>query len=118
MKLSEYVKNYRKKHGLSLRQLAKRCECSYQYLSKLENDEIAVPTAKTLANLAMGMGMSFHELLNTVDDMDMYYNASSFTKMNRHVKTISEEESALLNAYTDADERAKKMVRMLLGIEQ
>lgn len=74
MKLSEYVKNYRKKHGLSLRQLAKRCECSYQYLSKLENDEIAVPTAKTLANLAMGMGMSFHELLNTVDDMDMYYS--------------------------------------------
>lgn len=118
MKLSEYVKIYRKKHGLSLRQLAKRCECSYQYLSKLENDEIAVPTAKTLANLAMGMGMSFHELLNTVDDMDMYYNASSFTKMNRHAKTISEEESVLLDAYTDADERTRKMVRMLLGIEQ
>lgn len=118
MKLSEYVKIYRKKHDLSLRQMADRCECSYQYLSKLENEEIAVPTAKTLTRLAKGMGMTLHELLTAVDDMNMYYNASLFAKEECPAKAVSEEESALLDAYTDADERTRKMVRMLLGIEQ
>lgn len=42
MKLSEYVKNYREKHRLSLRQMAEKCECSFQYISKLEKDEVAV----------------------------------------------------------------------------
>jgi len=118
MKLSEYVKIYRKKHGLSLRQMAVLCDCSHQYLSKLENEEITAPTAKTLANLAKGMGITLHELLTAVDDMDIYYDASLFTKDECPAKAVSEEESALLNAYTDADDRTRKMVRMLLGIEQ
>lgn len=118
MKLSEYVKTYRKKHGLSLRQMADRCECSYQYLSKLENEEIGTPKANTLFNLAQGMGMTLHELLTAVDDMNMYYNGPFHIKKNYSRKTVSEEESSLLDAYTDADERTKLMVRMLLGIEE
>lgn len=118
MKLSEYVKTYRKKHGLSLRQMAERCDCSFQYIQKLEKDEVAVPTAKMLAKLANGMGMTLHELLTVVDDMNMYYNGPFHIKKNCSRKTVSEEESSLLDAYTDADERTKLMVRMLLGIEE
>ena len=48
MKLSEYVKNYRENHRLSLRQMAEKCDCSFQYISKLEKDEVA---AKLIAFL-------------------------------------------------------------------
>jgi transcriptional regulator with XRE-family HTH domain len=119
MKLSEYVKNYRGKHRLSLRQMAEKCDCSFQYISKLEKDEVSVPTAKMLANLAKGMGMTLHDLLTAVDDMEMYYSSSFFNKDNSHIKYphVTEEESALLDAFNNAEERTKKMVRMLLGLE-
>lgn len=114
MKLSEYVKNYREKHRLSLRQMADQCDCSYQYISKLERDEVEVPTVKMLVRLARGMHITLHDLLTAVDDMNMYY--STYLMNNGDYRT--EEESEIVDAYSIADQKTKKMVRMLLGLDE
>lgn len=120
MKLSEFVKDYREDRKLSLRQMAEKCDCSFQYLSKLEKDEIEIPTMKMIVNLAKGMGMTAHELLSTVDDLNVYYDISYAPKQapNSKGKPIPGSDLEIQTAYTNADERTQKMVRMLLGLEE
>lgn len=131
MKLSEYVYKYRKSKKLSLRAMADLCGCSFQYLSKLEKDEIDAPTIQMLSKIAKGMGISLHELLSSVDDMNIYLKVASeldsaavelqlestYTQAMEDISKISEN-SMILLAYKSADERTKKAVRVLLGIEQ
>lgn len=119
MKLSEYVKDYREDRKLSLRQMAEKCNCSFQYLSKLEKDEIEIPTMKMIVNLAKGMGMTTHDLLSTVDDLNVYYEISYAPKQaqNSKGKVIPGSDQEIQTAYDSADDKTKKMVRMLLGLE-
>jgi len=119
MKLSEFVKTYRIDRRLSLRQMAQMCNCSFQYLSKLENDEIENPTTKMLANIASGMGMTLHELMTTVDDMNVYYETSFAAKEIPEAKGKMSHDVAsdLLFAYANADEKTQRAVRILLGLE-
>lgn len=117
MKLSQFVKSYRVDRRLSLRQMAQMCNCSFQYLSKLENDEIENPTTKMLANIASGMGMTLHELMTTVDDMNVYYQASPEEEPDVKGKVNLDVASELLFAYANADEKTRRAVRVLLGLE-
>lgn len=131
MKLSEYVYKYRKAKKLSLRAMADLCGCSFQYLSKLENDEIDAPTILMLSKIAKGMGISLHELLSTVDDMNVYLGVanelenasvelqmeSAYANATEDISTLSES-SMILLAYKSADDRTKKAVRVILGIDQ
>lgn len=130
MKLSEYICSYRNKHNMSLRRMAELCNCSYQYISKLEKDEIDVPTIQMLSKIAKGMGISLHDLLSSVDDMTVYLNVSE--QLNRAATELKEESnyayamedvshisenSMILLAYKSADPKTQKAVRVLLGIE-
>ena len=119
MKLSKFVKDYRIDRRLSLRQMAQLCGCSFQYLSKLENDEIENPATKMLANIASGMGMTLHELMTTVDDMNIYYETSFAAKEipDAKGKMTHDVASDLLFAYANADEKTQRAVRILLGLE-
>lgn len=119
MKLSEYIKQYRIAHGLSLRSMAERCKCSYQYLSKLENNEIETPQIQMLVNLADGMGMTVHKLLETVDDMTVYAHTYSHETIHTAAKLAKDQpKNELLEAYENADEKTKRAVRILLGLEE
>ncbi len=69
MKLSEYISNYRTEHKISLRSFADKCGCSFQYISKLENDLIENPSAAMLKSIASAMGMSLDQLLRSIDDL-------------------------------------------------
>lgn len=126
MKLSEYVKQYRMTHGLSLRSMAEKCKCSYQYLSKLENNEIETPQIYTLANLAEGMGMTVHELLETVDDMTVYTKTYHIEMPNVPTEKFihaaaklakNKPKNDLLEAYEKADPKTQRAVRIMLGME-
>ena len=75
MKLQEYLTNYRKRYKLSLRSLAERCGCSFQYLAKLENGEIVRPSMKMMNKIAAGMGMTLHDLLSEVDDIVVHLSS-------------------------------------------
>lgn len=71
MKLSEYIKQYRATHRLSIRAFAEKCNCSHQYISRLESEQIATPSFKLLKQIATGMGISLHELMKRVDDIQI-----------------------------------------------
>lgn len=70
MGLSDVVKQYRAKHGLSLRAFAARCGISHTYLDQIEKNldprtgKSITPTIDTLKGLSAGMGMTLEELMN------------------------------------------------------
>ena len=64
MKLSDYVKQYRKEHNLSYRAMAEKCDCSFQYLQKLEQGIITKPSYDMLEKIAKGMNMTVPQLVS------------------------------------------------------
>ena len=91
MRLSELLKQYRKEHRLSLREMGERCELSHAYLSALERESNGVsgkpsaPSIDKLSGIAKGMGMTLHELLSTIDDMQVTIPA-----LPKDIKPISQ----------------------------
>lgn len=69
MQLSKIIFNYRKKFGYSLRTFADKCNCSYQYIDRLEKNTIGKPSIVALKKIASGMNISLDELLRQMDDM-------------------------------------------------
>lgn len=75
MTLSDFIKQYRREHGLSQRQLAAACNLSNGYISMLEKNLNPntglplVPTLPVLKKLSHGMGMELGDMLSSVDDM-------------------------------------------------
>lgn len=77
MTLGEYIKAYREKHRLSQRQFAAIVTLSNGYISMLEKGvnpktgRPITPTPQQLKKIAQGMGMTLHELLLEIDDIDI-----------------------------------------------
>ena len=95
MKLGEFLLNYRKKYKLSLRALAERAGCSYQYLSKLEKGEIIRPTTQMLEKIAAGMGLTLPELIANADDIVVHLSSSD------PVMSLSVSREPLTEAYAE-----------------
>lgn len=79
MKLSEIVRNYRKKYRMSLRTFADRCGLTHPVIDHIEKEANQSgtpyqPSLYTLQKVANGMRMSLNELLNQMDDMNVYVN--------------------------------------------
>lgn len=58
-----HLAKLRKKKGLSMRELATRCDIDYAKISKLENNKANI-TLTTLIELAEGLGVHPKELIN------------------------------------------------------
>lgn len=56
MKLSQRLKELRKSKGLTLKDVARHCECSFQYLSFLETDRAFRPKLPLLYKLSSFYG--------------------------------------------------------------
>jgi len=80
MTLSEIIKEYRLKHGLSQRAFATRCGITNAHISLLEQGKNPktgkplTPTLPMLKKLATGMNMSIDELLATADEFDIAWS--------------------------------------------
>ena len=96
MKLSEYVKTFRVLNKLSLRTMADKCGCSFQYLAKLENDEVNNPSLDMVRRIADGTGTSLHELLELVDNVDV--KLADPNELNRRISYMQAELNLLLKA--------------------
>lgn len=77
MKLSDIVKSYRKKHRMSLRTFAERCDISHTVIDHIEKEVNQIgtpyqPSLDTLQKVANGMRMSLNDLLNQMDDVPVY----------------------------------------------
>lgn len=91
MKLSEYIRGYRKNHKMSLREFADKCGCSFQYINKIEKEQINSVSLPMATKLAAGMGLSVHELIDYVDDFMItpYGNDNTLTGKNECVDRIA-----------------------------
>lgn len=82
MKLGEFVKKYRQEHGLSQRTFAKICNVSNGYISMIEKGENPkthepiTPTFPMLRAICSGMGITVHELLSIVDDLELDFSST------------------------------------------
>lgn len=74
MKLSEIVKDYRKRMQISQRAFAHRCDLSNTYISFIENDmnprtgEPIVPTLENYQKIANAMDLTVHQLFQLLDE--------------------------------------------------
>lgn len=88
MKLSELIGEYRRKHGLSQRQMAARCGLSTGYISLIEKEinpqtgKAMVPSLVVLNKLANGMGLTLDKLLSMCDDMPVDISISKLPTLN------------------------------------
>jgi transcriptional regulator with XRE-family HTH domain len=64
MSISDNIKKYRKKKGLSQDKLAKLADVTHTTLVKLESGANDNPTVKTLQKIAMALGIDLNELVN------------------------------------------------------
>lgn len=62
-KFGQHLKKLRQKKGLSVRELASRCDVEYAKISKLENNKANL-TLTTLIELAEGLELSPKDLLD------------------------------------------------------
>lgn len=91
MKLAELLIKYRKEHRMSQREFAEKCHLSHGYLNILEkeiNPNTGKPTAPSvdkMTNIASALGMTLHELLSTIDDMQVTIPA-----LPKDIKPISQ----------------------------
>ena len=72
MTLGEFVAQYRKRNHLSLREFAKRCDCSYQYIYNLEKGEVANPSYEMVKRIADAVGLTAFDLMSKLDGDQVY----------------------------------------------
>jgi transcriptional regulator with XRE-family HTH domain len=60
----ELLRDTRRKMGISQRELAKRIEVDFSYISKLENDRLPPPSSETLGRIAVELGCEPEALLS------------------------------------------------------
>ena len=63
MELTEVIKKYRDDHNISLRTFAKKCGCSYQYISKIEKHQTDNPSVEMMKKIANAMNIPVRELI-------------------------------------------------------
>ncbi len=62
-KFGHYLRELRKQHGLTLREIEERTTISNSYLSQLENGYIDQPSPRNLQRLAAVYGISYESLM-------------------------------------------------------
>ena len=88
MLLKDLISEYVKLHGLSYRAFAKQCGLSPAYLSMImagNNPSTGKPPIVSMPKLykiAMGMGITLHQLAQTVDDMPVMIDDENSSSHN------------------------------------
>ena len=60
--MGKKIKIARIKLGLKAQEVAKKCEISYTYYSKLENEKVKNPSRETMIKISKALGISVQEL--------------------------------------------------------
>lgn len=106
MKLGDMVRNYRKEHGYSMEDFGKLCGLSRAYISLLESNrnpntgKPISPSVNTLDKIASVMGMSFNELVASLDEDTII---TSYDSLEDTVDDIDPKNDKLLPRYARND---------------
>lgn len=113
MKLGEYINQYIKEHGLSMRQFGDSCGLSHQTISYIINDKMPNGkkpniTSKTSQKIAKALGFADVDELLNVAEVDFAWG-------KRNSATVkSSEEDSLLEAWSKASKEDKFAVYAVL----
>lgn len=123
MKIGEFVKSYRKEHGLSMQAFGDLCGLSRAYISILEKGinpttgRPFAPTVDTLKKISDITDVPFDVLLNMLDaDQSILVNAApapSTKKVPKELRKLLEDEEIALNGRMMTDEDKEKMLKII-----
>lgn len=94
MKLGSFIKHYRQRYKLTLRDFAARCGTSHSYISMLEEGknsktgEPITPSLATLVKISRAMDLTLHELVTLVDDMPVELSHPAISNISKGAKSI------------------------------
>lgn len=117
MKLGELIREYRRSHGLSLRDFSEVSGISNSYLCMLESGvhprsgKPIVPTLTKLNQLATAMNIGIDDLIASVDDM----NVSLSDEVHDYYLTLEERE--LIEAYRSASLDDRRLISYVLKLK-
>ena len=120
MKLGAFIKQYRQKNKLTLRDFAGRCGTSHSYISMLEEGknsktgEPITPSLATLVKISGAMNMTLHELVTQVDDMPVELSRPTILDISkatgkRHPGDEDIDPDSTVTVYLDAKPKAKRI---------
>lgn len=119
MKIGEIVKQYREKHGLSMRQFAKLTGLSHAYIPLIErgtnhNGEPLIPSITAYKQIADAMGITLHELVKMVDeDERVDISAAGNNQVIPELFQITPHEKAVIEAYRNHPALCSAVDRLL-----
>lgn len=116
MTIGEYVRNYRKKQGLSMQAFGEKCNLSRAYISILEKGinpttgKAFAPTIETLNKIAEVTGVTIDTLLPMLD-------GNQLITVNHSNSSYSEDEKNLIQKYRQLDADGKDRINRQLDFE-
>jgi transcriptional regulator with XRE-family HTH domain len=118
MKLHEWIKEYRKNHGLSMQALADMCGFSKAYIGILEKginpttQKPISPTMQTLQKIADGVGIDINDFIKILDD-DQPVTVNPAPTPTK--EPLSAHEKAMVDAYHKAPDNIQNVVNVALN---
>ena len=120
MKLGAFIKQYRQKNKLTLRDFAGRCGTSHSYISMLEEGknsktgEPITPSLATLVKISGAMNMTLHELVTQVDDMPVELSRPTILDIakatgKRYPGDVDIDPDSTVTVYLDAKPKVKRI---------
>ncbi len=77
MEIGKKLRKYRNQNGLTLEELASRCELSKGFLSQIEND-ITSPSISTLYDIVEALGMDMSEFFKETSSEQVVFTEADF----------------------------------------
>lgn len=121
MKLSEWLKEYRNSHGISMQTMADMCGFSKAYIGMLEKGVNPTtkrpisPTMQTFQKISDGVGMDINDFIKMLDnDQPITLKVSTSPITNSTATSLSQHDLDLLAAYKAAPDNAKQVVDLTL----
>lgn len=116
MTIGEIIKEYRSKNGISIREMAAKCNVSHGYIETLERGyqlpsrNPVVPSLTVVSKIANGIGTSLEDLLIQIENMPIKIDtqALSFTPLEQNIilrfRSLSDDEKRIILRALDLTE--------------
>ncbi len=119
MSLSEFLKNYRQEHALSMDDFARLCGLSKPYISMLEKDrntkngKAITPSIRTYEKIARAVGISVDSLMRMLNGDEMV----SLADPEPEPIALTAEEEGLVTKYRRLSPEGKQTVNQYVDFQ-
>lgn len=121
-KFGDFIKKNREEKGLSLRELARRCDLSHSYIDSLEKGydgktkKAISPTLETIEKLAIGLNIIATELFLASSTLTISSPNSAPIKTEQVPPQLSPNELALIEKYRRMNDNEKDTMHKVAGV--